>query len=312
MSATSDGPGQAEAHREQARLPPGVTLRAMRVTDIEAGLRLCRLSHWNQEADDWAQFLRLQPDGAVVAERDGAVIGSVATLRLGHALAWVAMVLVDPAARGQGIGMALLHRGLELVQDVPLVGLDATPAGQRLYVKLGFRSQCALTRLERPALPNRTAPDRPPTGPVPADVALRPLASGDWDWVSALDHQTCGYLRLPMLQWLATRAPRYAWVEQSGDGIGFALGRPGHRFEHVGPVVATSPTVARRLVARCLAEVGTRPVIIDAPDAQPGWHAWLHTVGFTTQRPFSRMYRGVPTVPACGHDLFASIGAEFG
>ena len=32
--------------------------------DVDAGLRLCRLSHWNQVARDWEQFLELAPDGA--------------------------------------------------------------------------------------------------------------------------------------------------------------------------------------------------------------------------------------------------------
>jgi hypothetical protein len=90
------------------------------------------------------------------------------------------------------------------------------------------------------------------------------------------------------------------------------LGRPGHRFEHLGPVIASDSAVARRLVDRCLADLPSRPVIIDAPDAQPGWHAWLHERGFTPQRPFSRMYRGRPAFPPCAPELFASIGPEFG
>lgn len=307
MSATPESPGHSQVHREEGRLPPGVTLRPMRMTDVEAGLRLCRLSHWNQQAEDWAQFLRLQPDGAAVAEHDGHVVGSVATLRFGQALAWVAMVLVDPAARGQGVGMALLHRGLWLVRDVPVVGLDATPAGQPLYTKLGFVSRCALTRLEC------LTPSDHEWAPAPLEGdGLRPLHRDDWDWVAALDARTCGYARGPMLRWLAGRAARYAWVEQGPEGEGFVLGRPGHRFEHIGPVVATSDAVARRLVARCLHNLEGRPAIIDAPDAQPGWHAWLSTLGFSAQRPFSRMYRGNPAMLACAPTLFASIGAEFG
>ena len=39
-------------------------LRTMTTADIDGGLRLCRLSHWNQLARDWQQFLRLTPGGA--------------------------------------------------------------------------------------------------------------------------------------------------------------------------------------------------------------------------------------------------------
>ena len=44
-----------------------MTLRTMTESDVEAGLRLCRASHWNQLARDWQQFLRLTPGGATVA-----------------------------------------------------------------------------------------------------------------------------------------------------------------------------------------------------------------------------------------------------
>src|SRR5688500_5715435 len=129
-----------------------MTLRTMTESDVEAGLRLCRLSHWNQLARDWQQFLRLTPGGATVTvDESGTVVGSVATMRYGPHLAWIAMVLVDPAARGRGVGTALLHRGLEQVKDVRTVGLDATPLGQPLYEKLGFVVHSTLTRLERAA-----------------------------------------------------------------------------------------------------------------------------------------------------------------
>jgi GNAT superfamily N-acetyltransferase len=281
---------------------PGVRFREMRREDVASGLRLCRLSHWNQVASDWEQFLAREPHGAVVAERDARIIGSVATLRYGRDLAWVAMVLVDPAERGRGIGMALLHRGLALVADVPVVGLDATPAGQALYVKLGFVEACRLTRLQRePAAVTRAAEEGP-----------RPVRAADWPWMLDLDRRACGYDRGAMLRWLADGAPAYAWVEQSASGVGFVLGRHGHNFEHLGPVVAPDGMVAARLVGRCVADLTDRRVILDAPDGQPGWQEWLGNIGFVEQRPFSRMYRGPHAGPACGAELFASIGPEFG
>ena len=40
-----------------------VSIREMRAADIEAGLRLCRASRWNQLSRDWELFLRLSPRG---------------------------------------------------------------------------------------------------------------------------------------------------------------------------------------------------------------------------------------------------------
>ena len=109
--------------------PHAVALRSMRATDIDAGLRLCRVSGWNQVRRDWEQFLALSPDGCCVAEHEGHVVGTVATVRYGTRFGWIGMVLVDPAVRGRGIGTRLLDHALALLSDMPLVRLDATPAG---------------------------------------------------------------------------------------------------------------------------------------------------------------------------------------
>lgn len=118
------------------------------------------------------QFLSLDPLGAMLACRGGRVVGSVATVRYPPDLAWVAMVLVDPSERGQGIGAGLLREGLVLARDVPVVGLDATPLGRPLYVTLGFVDAFGLHRMQRPAQ----------TGRLPAEpsATIRRVRSDDW------------------------------------------------------------------------------------------------------------------------------------
>jgi predicted N-acetyltransferase YhbS len=292
-------------------VPEGVTIRPMTPADVEAGLRLCRAARWNQLARDWEAFLSRNPDGARVACRgDGVVVGSVATIRYAPDLAWVAMVLVDPAERGRGIGRALLEAGLALVADVPAVGLDATPLGRPLYLTLGFHDAGQLTRLQR-------AGDRGPTiaeTPAGPARAARTLREADWPAVVTLDREVTGVDRADMLRWLAEGAPAYAHVwedEATGTIGGFVLGRHGHDFEHLGPVVAPTRDVAVVLAAAALAHVPAgRPVVVDAADTHAGWRAWLRDSGFEPQRPFTRMFRGVtkPLAPR----VFAIIGPEFG
>src|ERR1700741_4825060 len=113
-----------------SRVDSAVTFREMTAQDIPAGLALCRASGWNQVERDWRRFLETQPGGALVAGRDARVIGTVATVRYGRRVAWVAMVLVDPSERSRGVGRALLTRGLSLLDDVETVRLDATTAGE--------------------------------------------------------------------------------------------------------------------------------------------------------------------------------------
>ena len=86
--------------RNDTSLPPGAAaqVREMTIADIPAGLALCRASHWNQTERDWQHFLTSAPRGALVAEHEGKVVGSVATMPYGP-FTWISMVLVDPAVR---------------------------------------------------------------------------------------------------------------------------------------------------------------------------------------------------------------------
>lgn len=289
-------------------VPVDVHFRPMTAADVEDGLRLCRASRWNQVARDWEQFLSLDPRGAIVACRGGRVVGSVATIRYPPDLAWVAMVLVDPSERGHGIGTALLREGLVLVKDVPVVGLDATPLGRPIYLKLGFADAFGLHRMQRPAERGRL-----PAVPSPT---VRRVRSDDWREIFELDRAVTGVDRSLMLQWLADGAPQYAWVSTAGPSgplSGVVTGRSGHAFEHIGPVLATDLAVAQGLVRAALGEArDDRAVVIDAADPQEGWGEWLTSMGFEVQRPFTRMYRGAGATRGCHPGLFAVIGPEFG
>ncbi len=115
-----------------------------------------------------------------------------------------------------------------------------------------------------------------------------------------------------MLRWLAEGAPEYAWVIGAGTLEGFVLGRHGHDFDQLGPIAATHDAAAHALVRQALGRRSDRPFVVDAPDTQPAWQAWLSEIGFELQRPFARMYRGRPTHDGCPSALFATIGPEFG
>src|SRR2546423_15136270 len=105
-------------------LPSQLVIRAMTRDDIAAGLRLCRASGWNQLEDDWRVFLDFPGSGAVLAERAGTVLGTAAWLRY-DTLAWIAMVLVDPAERGAGLGARLVTEALARLPGRLCAGLAA-------------------------------------------------------------------------------------------------------------------------------------------------------------------------------------------
>jgi GNAT superfamily N-acetyltransferase len=187
-------------------------IRKMTVDDVPAGLALSRAARWNQTERDWRHFLTAAPDGALVAEQNGAVIGTVATLPYG-AFAWISMVLVDPAARGKGIGTTLLHRGLELVPEGVTPRLDATPAGEELYRKLGFAGEYGLERWFLDSGRARALPE----------PAARPLEPSDWQAIGEMDLRAFGAPRVGLLQRLAAEAPDHPVLD--GDRGSRPVGR---------------------------------------------------------------------------------------
>src|SRR6266567_5842191 len=124
-----------------------VELRRMAVEDIEAGLRLCRASGWNQLEADWRCFLRANPAGCRVAIEEGEVSGTVTTLRFEDRFSWISMLLVAPERRGRGFGTALLLEALRVLEDMRCVRLDATPAGKVVYDRCGFHDEYPLVRM---------------------------------------------------------------------------------------------------------------------------------------------------------------------
>ncbi len=279
-------------------------IRRMDVGDIPAGIRLCRLSGWNQEEADWRTFLESREGGGWLAERDGVTRGTVAFLRYGAHFSWIAMMLVHPGARRTGVGTQLMETVCDALKDDECVRLDATPLGEPLYRRFGFAGEYELVRA--------TA-----RGPAQRPVKLRedvvPIQPGDLEEIFARDREVFGADRGALLASFYQRAPGLAWTARSGGSLqGYCFGRPGYLYQEVGPVVAEDTGMARALVDRCLAGLAGAAVAVDVPRAATAWVAALQSAGFNIERPFLRMRRGENQWPGLPQNQFAIAGPEFG
>jgi GNAT superfamily N-acetyltransferase len=281
-----------------------VFFRNMTPDDIAAGLELCRAARWNQTERDWELFLRPSPEGCRVAVRDDRVVGTVATTRYEDRFAWIGMVLVDPAQRGQGIGARLMAEALDVLKDMPSVRLDATPAGHIVYQKLDFIDEYRLSRMETVVSSAGFVLRRNPA---------RPTTKDDLPAVGVFDREVFGADRGLMLGWMFDGAPEYAWIiEERGQIAGYTFGRRGVNFESLGPIVAHDQQTARRLVSACLNRQAGKPFIIDASHHDAGWRSWLESIGFREQRPFIRMFYRDNPYPGLPRKQFGILGPEFG
>jgi GNAT superfamily N-acetyltransferase len=192
-------------------------------------------SGWNQTAEDWALFSQ---QGTLFAVRDGEghegrIVASGAVLPMGDASAWISMILVAPALRGQGLGRTVFEQCLREVRRQGRVALlDATPAGERLYTQYGFAPLWRLTRWQRAA----TAPTAALARQEPAGLAH----------LAALDAEALGLARGGVLAHLAGRAG--SRLQRHAQG--FAIVRAGRIAHQIGPLVATDEARHARAAAR--------------------------------------------------------------
>jgi GNAT superfamily N-acetyltransferase len=279
----------------------GYRLRVMTAADIPAGMRLKEIAGWNQTQGDWERFLRASPEGCFVAEVEGRVLGTAATIVYESRFAWIGMVLVDPVTRGQGIGTELLRETIGYLDAcrIPCMKLDATPQGKPIYEKLGFVSEYEVERwvLRRSPLSGAVAEPGP----------------GELEEVFALDREIFGADRSDLLRSVALEAPAFAMQERSqGRLSGYAFGRQGSRADHLGPWVTLDEASARSLLGEFLRRSRQQMVFVDGMKPSPWAIELLGENGFAYARPLTRMYRGRNDFPGRPELQGAILGPEFG
>jgi GNAT superfamily N-acetyltransferase len=294
---------------------PEPVIRLLAPEDVESAFALSSTAAWNQRLADWRMLLALAPGGSFAALADRRVVGTAIAVDYGG-FAWIAMMLVDPAHRGRGLGRRLLEAAMGSVPADRPIRLDATPMGRPLYQGYGFEDEVMLTRHVADGSTHlRTSR---PHGFALHDV--RPLTSADLPVIATHDTQVFGGNRRAVLEWAIDGAAHYARVVESDAGPShYCVGREGRLFDQIGPVVAGDDAIAQALVSAALAAAGDRAVLLDVFDARDRFAAWLRTCGFRVQRPLYRMRRpggsGVSSIDERTRAPlaeFAIFGPEFG
>jgi GNAT superfamily N-acetyltransferase len=106
---------------------------------------------WNTEFEalvcrivaDYANGHDPSREAAWIAERGGARVGCVFCVRADEATAQLRILLVDPVARGAGLGRALVDTCIEFARDVGYARLklwtnDPLVAARQVYLSRGF------------------------------------------------------------------------------------------------------------------------------------------------------------------------------
>jgi len=277
----------------------GLTEAPLRAADLDAAQLLVAEAGWNQNAADWRVFLEL---GAALAVKDGErLVATAATLPYPSGFGWISMVLVSGAYRRRGIATRLLARCIDVLREAGMVPvLDATPAGREVYRPLGFRDGWAITRW------------RGRGGNAGGGKAACALEERHWPGVLALDAQSFGCDRAPLLEKLRGRSSRFACVVENNGGLrGFLLGREGRVATQIGPIVADDEQAAQALAGFACERIAG-PLLVDALDRHAGLSRWLEAQGFARERPYTRMALDRDELFGDPRRLAAIAGPELG
>jgi GNAT superfamily N-acetyltransferase len=288
-------------------------IRLLTTADLDGAFGLSAGAGWNQRLADWRMLLQLAPAGSFAAVANDRIVGTAIGIDYGT-FGWIAMMLVEPAWRGRGIGARLLEEAMGAVPPGIPIRLDATPLGRPLYERYGFEDEAELTRFV--AEPSGLSADL--TIDLTA-LPVRSLTHADLPSVIFRDDRVFGAHRRLLLEWALDGAGQYAQVIDTDAGAQYCFGRPGRLFDQIGPVVADDDETARMLVGASLRAAAGKAVVVDAYDRHSWFAEWLLNRGFNASRPLFRMRHPVRHGARAAsrkpngtlHEL-AILGPEFG
>lgn len=219
-------------------------------------------------------------------------------------LAFLGAVIVDPEARGKGVGRLLMHAALRHLAStrVQTVRLNAYMDVIPFYERLGFHREYEVVRWAG----NVSGGERGPASPATVD---------DLDRLVSFDARFFGAPRKPLLQRLLQEYPKTFLVLSDGRQVlGYLVGAPYDHACEIGPwVVAPGhPAVSQNLFRALVAAVGTRDYAFSGPERNPELVAFAAGAGFQEAFRTLRMWWGQNLYPGNPTGIWAAAGLEKG
>ncbi len=275
------------------------SIRVLTPAEVAVLVDWARLEGWNPGLHDAAAFQPADPEGFLGAFIAGEMVAGISAVAYGKDYGFLGLYICRPQWRGEGHGRAVWDAGMARLAG-RTIGLDAVPAQQANYARMGF---VAAYRTERftGRLGNAFRQDglRIATPTSAADIAV-------------VDRRVFPAERPAFLQhWIA--APHVALAATDGDAVtGYGVVRQAMDGWRVGPLTARSVDDAAALLAALSAASGDAIIHLDVPAEASAFAERLRDAGFTTSFETTRMYRGPAPDLSAPERLFAITTLELG
>ena len=256
--------------------------------DVDAADELVKSAFGNirSRRADLLRYLKVQPDGWLLAERQARPVGMVGAIIYGSC-AYIGFMAVDPPEQGQGIGRLLMENLLDQLDRAgcPVALLDASPAGAPLYLRLGFIDEGLTCQFELPVGPAR--------GPAPEEAL--PVQWKDLPELEEFDEDVFGAPRGRMLRAYLAEFPGRAFLvrDLAGEVEGYLFAQE----MKLGPWAARTPQAAGILLRAGLSLPFEEGAGVLAPECNPDARTLLEQNGFRLEDAIRHMRRGGSSHP---------------
>jgi GNAT superfamily N-acetyltransferase len=122
--------------RDEVLVMGAIRFRTLRIEEISLAVDRAASEGWNPGLADAGCFWVTDPEGFFCAESDGKIIGTVSVVNYDDRFSYAGLFVVDPAFRGQGIGMQLYRYAMRHAGS-RIVGGDGVVAMVEKYEKDG-------------------------------------------------------------------------------------------------------------------------------------------------------------------------------
>jgi GNAT superfamily N-acetyltransferase len=244
----------------------GVRIRRMGDLDLRRVLELRSVVRWSADPNAFDLVRGMRDARWAVAEApDGALAGMVGAVPLGR-IGILCHLAVRDDYRKIGLGARLSSWAVLYLRSrgARVIRLHSTREAEGLYLSLGFRPGAARTvyRLEE-------APKTLRLREGADGHRVETLLLGDLPELCGVDHWSYGADRSALILAILRLHPGGGLVARDSSGCikGYLVRSTSARTIRIGPFLASTPGVARLLLARAMGATGGSPVEVTVPSA---------------------------------------------
>jgi GNAT superfamily N-acetyltransferase len=256
-------------------------IRTMRSDEIAIAADWAAAEGWNPGLTDAACFARVDPEGFLIGEIDGAPAATVSCVNYDAGFAFLGLYIVREDLRGRGYGTriwnaAIAHAGPRVI------GLDGVVTQQENYKKSGFALAYANIRYGGIV----ATPEAPPASVIPLSEV--PFATVEADDTTIFPAPRPAFLR----SWIGSPAHFGRALVRDGGLAAWGVIRPCRTGFRIGPLVADDRAGAEAVLAALLAGVGGGEIFLDVPSVNRDAVALAQDLRLEPVFETARMYTG--------------------